>query len=570
MMQEDWRPTPLDVGAAERLAAACGLSRVAARLLASRGISTVEGANQFLHPARGGLHDPFQMRGMEAAVGTLLSACRKQRRIVVFGDYDVDGVTAVAQLRAVLRRLGSDAVPFIPHRIRDGYGLKPETLRRVLSEHRPDVLITVDCGITAIEAVREATEAGVEVVITDHHLPPENLPRGTAVLNPKQAGCGYPFKELCGSGIAFKIAQALIDAASLTLSEESLLKLAALGTVADMVPLLGENRVIVSLGLAALAEARAPGLAALLREAQVIGRAPDAEEVGYRIAPRINAAGRIDTAELALSLFEERDREKASGIARELSRRNSERQSLERRVVSEVEQRLERTFDAQRDAVIIESSPDWHRGVLGIAASRIARRYHRPTLLFAQEGSRTVGSGRSVPGISLHALLSEVAEEFIEFGGHDQAVGGAVASASFGQLCERVRALFSARLTEEDRRPAIFIDAEIGLEEVGVRLLSELERLEPWGQGNPRPIFALPETAAGGRFLPIGERGRRGAVRGPNGPVRAVAWNLAEQIDAWAASGQPRPLAVHLRTDRRTGLPELEVVSVGAAENAAT
>jgi single-stranded-DNA-specific exonuclease len=561
-MHPAWRMRPFDPETAERLARRCGLSRVGARLLAARGISTPAEANGFLHPTRKDLHDPFRMRGMESAVDTLLSACHAGRRIVIFGDYDVDGVTAVAQLRAVFRRLGSDAVPFIPHRIRDGYGLKPETLRRVLSEHRPEVIVTVDCGITAIEAVREAAKAGVAVVITDHHLPPENLPRGAAVINPKQRGCEYPFKELAGSGIAFKIAQAMIRAASLTLSEESLLKLAALGTIADMVPLLGENRAIASAGLAALADARAPGLAALLREAGVAGRAPNAEEVGYRIAPRLNAAGRIDTAELALSLFEERDPAAAGGIAQELSRRNTERQSLERGVVAEVEQRLARAFDPDQDAVIVESSPGWHRGVLGIAASRIARQYHRPTLLFAEEGERTVGSGRSVPGVSLHALLCEIAEEFSEFGGHEQAVGGTLETRNFSRFRERVRALFAVRLPGESRRPWIDIDAEILPEEIGHGLLAELERFEPWGQGNPRPIFALSEATPAGPFLPLGERGRRGAVRGPSGLLRTIAWSGAERIDAWAREGRPRSLAVHLRPDRRTGLPELEVVSV--------
>src|SRR5262249_10396856 len=339
--------------------------------------------------------------------------------IVVFGDYDVDGVTAVAQLKAALLRAGADAISFLPHRLRDGYGLRPETVARVLDRFHPAVIVTVDCGITAVEGVACARARGVEVVVTDHHLVPEQLPQGAVVVNPKQPGCPYPEKDLAACGSALKVAEAIAARAGVGLSKESLLRVACLGTIADMVPLTGENRLIASAGLRALASARAPGLRALLAECGIEpGRAPTSEEIAFRVAPRLNAAGRIDTAELALALFEERDAKKAGAIARALSLANSQRQSIERRVVTEAREQLERSFDGSQ-AVIVEACERWHRGVLGIAASRLAREYRRPVLLFALEGERASGSGRSVPGVALHETLKGVSALLHEFGGHD-------------------------------------------------------------------------------------------------------------------------------------------------------
>ncbi|HET9793122.1 MAG TPA: single-stranded-DNA-specific exonuclease RecJ, partial [Thermoanaerobaculia bacterium] len=438
-----WVAAAIDPDAVGRLVSD-GVPEAIARVLAARGFDGAA-ARDFLSPSLDRAPDPFAMKGMEAAVDALVSTARRGERIVIFGDYDVDGVTAVAQLRAVFRALGADAVPFLPHRVRDGYGLKPETFRKVFAEHRPRAIVTVDCGITAVEAVAEAARAGVAVVITDHHLPPDVLPAGAAVVNPKQPGCGYPFKDLCGAGIAFKIAQAIIRRERLTLSERSLAKVAALGTIADIVPLVGENRAIVAEGLAALSDPRAPGLKALLAEAGIAGRAPTSEEVAFRVGPRLNAAGRLDTADLALSVFEERDSGRAAGIARELSERNTERQGHERRVVAEARRRVLESGEAP-DGIVIEAEAGWPRGVLGIAASRLAREFRCPVFLFALDGERAVGSGRSIPGLSLHEALSEIREHFVEFGGHAQACGGAVEAGRFAGFRERARALFRERL----------------------------------------------------------------------------------------------------------------------------
>jgi single-stranded-DNA-specific exonuclease len=549
-------------GTVAEIARATGLSPLAARLLAGRGIHTGPEAQDFFSPSLSRTPDPFRMKGMEKAVEALVEVARRGEKIVVFGDYDVDGVTAVAQLRAVFRALGADAVPFLPHRVRDGYGLKPETFRKVFAEHHPRAIVTVDCGITAVEAVAEATAAGVAVVITDHHLPPDVLPEGAAVVNPKQPGCEYPFKELCGSGIAFKIAQAIIRREKLTLSERSLAKVAALGTIADIVPLLSENRAIVTEGLAALADPRAPGLKALLAEAGISARAPTSEEIAFRVGPRLNAAGRLDTADLALSVFEERDPERARAIARALSERNSDRQTQERRVVAEARKKVLARGDPSGEGILIESGEDWPRGVLGIAASRLVREFHRPAFLFSIENERSVGSGRSIPGVSIHALLSELRSDFLEFGGHAQACGGTVASRSFDGFRERARTLFRERLTDDVKIATLSIDSEIELSSLDEGLVAELERFEPHGEGNSRPVFVARGVSA--RALrPVGEHGMRGRLARDGVERRVIAWGLSSE---WQALGErPFDAAFHVRRDTYFGGIELEMIDLRPA-----
>jgi single-stranded-DNA-specific exonuclease len=553
------RDTPDDPGGA--LALEAGVPRVVADLLLARGIATADEAARFFRPDESQLHDPFRMRGIGDAAALLLSAARAKRRIVVFGDYDVDGVTAVAQLKAALARVGAPAFSFIPHRLKDGYGLRPDTVRRVISDLSPSVIVTVDCGISAVDGVACARESGVDVVVTDHHLVGEQLPEGAIVVNPKQNGCDYPFKELSGSGIAFKLSQAIAHSAGVALSREALLRAACLGTIADIVPMTGENRVIAALGLTALARPRAPGLAALLERCGIEpGCAPTSEEVAFRIAPRLNAAGRLDTAELALAVFEERDPAKGAEIARVLCERNAERQAVERRVFTEARERVARRFDPDRDALIVEGDSSWHRGVLGIAASRLAREYNRPVLLFALEGERASGSGRSIPGVSLHGILGEMRHRFLDFGGHEQAVGGTLETANFAEFCEDVRRLFAERIPREllDRRDCA--DTELPLEQISEDLMSHLERFEPHGAGNPRPVFSCVEARSAGPFRRLGEKGWRGRLRSAHGEIDAICWSERAGIGERTAGG---PLSLHYRLSRSgwSGRTEVEIVA---------
>jgi single-stranded-DNA-specific exonuclease len=543
-----------------RFAGELGVRPVTASLLRARGVSTRTEAERFFSPSLDDGPDPYDMKGMDRAVEVLVAAAHAGERIVVFGDYDVDGITAVAQLRAVFRALGADSVPFLPHRVRDGYGLKPETFRKVYEKHHPRAIVTVDCGITAAEAVREAAREGVAVVVTDHHLPPEVLPEGASVVNPRQPGCPYPFKDLCGAGIAFKISQAIIRRERLGLSERSLVKLAALGTISDIVPLLSENRAIVAEGLSGLADPRAPGLKALLREAGIAGRAPDAEEIAFRVGPRLNAAGRLDTADLALAVFEERDEARAQQIARELSERNAERQQHERRVVDSAREKLQSRGDPASLSILVEADRSWNRGVLGIAAARLAREFHRPAFLFALSDGRAVGSGRSVPGVGLHDILSELCSFFLEFGGHAQACGGTLEGERFEEFRGAAEELFSRRVPAESKIASLEIDAELRLAEADEALLAELERFEPFGEANPRPVFMVRGVRAAGGLKPVGERGRRGILTQDGASCRAIAWGLSPRWDSLAA--EPHDAAIKIRRDRYTGGLEAELVDV--------
>jgi len=568
-----WRLVPGSAEQDEALARASGLPRIVASLLRRRGVETAEQARAYLRPADGELHDPMLLEGASAAADLLVATARRGGRIVVFGDYDVDGVTAVAQLRAALRRVGADAAAFIPHRLRDGYGLRPDTVRRVLAELSPSVIVTVDCGITAREGVACARAAGVDVIVTDHHLVPRELPDGAIVVNPRQPGCRYPEKDLAAAGIALKLAEAVGRRAGVSLSVASLLRAAALGTIADMVPLAGENRVIAARGLAALSACRAPGLRALLAESGVsAGTAPTSEEVAFRIAPRLNAAGRLDTALLALSLFEERDSSRAAGIARDLSVRNGERRALERRVVAEARERVEARregVDRPRDAVIVEADAGWHRGVLGIAASRLAREYHRPVLLFGIDGDKASGSGRSIPGVSLHGLLETLAHLFTDFGGHEQAVGGSLPAARLDGLRAEAQALFSARVPPELLERASEADAALELEEIRPELMEALSLLEPHGSGNPRPVFLARGARAAAPFAALGATGVSGRLRAPRGTLRAVSWEPTPELARLTDSGAAMDLLYRLEPPRGGYAASVEILEARPAEHAA-
>ncbi|HEY6930997.1 MAG TPA: single-stranded-DNA-specific exonuclease RecJ [Thermoanaerobaculia bacterium] len=553
-----WRVADVDETRVARLANDAGLPRTITRLLLARGVNSADEARAFLSPDVGSLHDPIALKGSEESADILVRSARRAGRVVVFGDYDVDGVTAVAQLKAALLRAGADAVSFLPHRLRDGYGLKPETVRRVVADLRPAVIITVDCGISAVEGVACARAAGVEVIVTDHHLVPEELPAGAVVVNPKQPGCGYPEKNLAACGIALKMAQAVTRRAGVSLSQDSLLRAACLGTIADLVPLTGENRTIAAAGLACLAEARAPGLRALLAESGVApGCAPTSEEIAFRVAPRLNAAGRLDTAELALSLFEERDPARAKRVARELTMRNAERQSLERRLARQVRETIDQTFDPERDAIIVAFGEGWHRGVLGIAASRLAREYHRPVLLFALEGERASGSGRSIPGVALHDTLKEIGHLFSEFGGHDQAIGASLPAARMPDLARAARDLFADRIPRERFQLIEEAEAELEVERVDEELYRHLAAFEPHGIGNPRPVFAA-EMSPAHPFRELGETGRRGRIQRSEGTIDTVCWR--PELGPRLSAGQR--FFAHYRISRnRSGRIELEIVA---------
>lgn len=571
------RLRPQEAAAARRLAEELGAPAAAARALAARGFADPADARDFLEPSPRHLHDPFLMSGLAEAVARLADSARRGGRVVVFGDYDCDGVGALAILTTVLTRLGAEARSFIPHRLEDGYGLKAATLRRALEEHRPEGIVTVDCGITAREPVEEATRSGVYVVITDHHLPPEALPEGAVLVDPKLPGCPYPFKDLCGAGIAWKLAEALLarEGPAAGLSEDareawraSLAKIAALSTIADVVPLTGENRVLAAWGLTGLADPRSPGLSALMKRAGIpAGRGPTAREVAFRIAPRLNAAGRLDDARRALELLTTTDAARAEALAGELEEANAERRALQEHLVEAVLARLAGRFEPEHEAVVIEAgeaADGWHRGVLGIAAARVAERLRRPVLLFAREGDRISGSGRTWGRTPLYERVAPVAARFAsEFGGHDAALGLTLPAGAWDRFCEELRTAFAVARDDAEWESDTLADAELTGSEVTAELADALSRFEPHGAGNPRPLFLLRSLRWDGRGRRIGPRGLRTAFTDGDARLEAVGWTLG---DIPETSRPPcADVAAHVTLDVYTGRPALEIIELRPA-----
>jgi single-stranded-DNA-specific exonuclease len=520
-------------------------------LLIRRGVEDEDSYRRFVAPAIGDLHDPATIHGMDHACRRIARAVRDREGIVIYGDYDVDGVTSIVLLQTVLKSLGADAGFVVPHRLVDGYGLKTEVLERVLAERNVKLVITVDCGITSIEPVRRALEQGIDVIITDHHLPPGTLPDAAAVLNPKQPGCEYPFKELAGVGVAFKLCCELIRREKKKISIDSLLKIAAIGTIADVAPLVGENRTIASLGLAGLADVRNAGLRALLRRLGLEGRPLRAVDVGFKIGPRINAAGRLASANTAIDLFAATDEEAAWVLCSELDRMNAERQQIELQVREAAESQI-----AGGERVLILAGDGWHRGVLGLTAGRIAQRYHRPTLVMTIEGDVCIGSGRSITTINLHEQLDAVHDLFTHFGGHEFACGFSLPARNLPALRERLHGQFAAFPEEYFRREAR-VDATLTLADIDGEFLSAHEMLQPFGAGNPQPLFLVRDVEITGTRT-FAEDCCELTLDDGTGRAVGVLWPSAKTL-AGTVAGGPVDLLVKVEPDRYHAI-RLEVV----------
>lgn len=467
-----------------------GISAVLAGLLVNRGIATVEEARDFLSGSLDQLHDPFVMADMDKAVGRIRNSLSSGEKILVYGDYDADGTTATAILVKILKRLGGQVGYYVPSRMEEGYGLHLDALRRAGREGYR-LVITVDCGISsAQEVAANIDEKGPDVIITDHHEPPGELPGAVAVINPKRADCPYRFKELAGVGVALKLAQALLaDAGPGAGDWRQYLDLACLGTVADIVPLTGENRIIVRYGLSALAATDSPGLKALM---QVAGVKPDSlgtREVGFALAPRLNAAGRIGDASLAVDLFLTDDLAQAAGLANLLDKGNQERQRIESLVMAEAMGMLDADPGITSGKVIVLASEGWHSGVVGIVAARLVERFYRPVLMIALENGQGKGSGRSIPGLHLYDALSHCADYLVRFGGHAQAVGFTISQDKVEVFRRAVNGYAGLMAEEGVYTPGIELDALVSLNEINEGFIREIQMLAPFGHCNPGPVL---------------------------------------------------------------------------------
>jgi single-stranded-DNA-specific exonuclease len=498
-----WIPKAVDPGEVRLLAAElqsdpalrdAHISATIARLLVLRGIHHCESAQHFLKPSLTHLHSPYRMSGMKTAVDRIEAAIERKEGILIYGDYDVDGTAAVVILKTALELCGGSPEFHVPHRLKEGYDLRGDVIERAAARNIR-LIISVDAGIRALAAAEKAYRAGVDLIVTDHHLPgKEGTPHALAILNPNQNGCGYPCKALCGAGIAFKLAQALMERRLRDRNQSALLtsfaKVAAIATIADAVPLTGENRVFTRLGLEALAAAVNPGLRALLEVAQLRGRPPRSSEVAFRIAPRINAAGRMDVAADVVELFSTKDVERARAIAARLDKLNSERQAEEQRILEAIEVRLEKDPWLREAFCIVVDGEGWHRGVIGITATRIVERYGRPALVVSKDAEEAHGSGRSIPRFHLLNALESCSELLSRYGGHAHAVGFSMPSAQVPELSTRINEYARRHLTVADFESVLELDGELSLDEVTPELYQALQLLEPFGVGNRGPIFA--------------------------------------------------------------------------------
>ncbi len=555
-MTDAWIPAPAPA-AAEDLTAA-GISPLLARLLALRGVEDASSASRFLEPELAHLHDPMLLRGMDPAVERIHGVQQRHGVVAVVGDYDADGLTATALLVAVLRSVGCVAHPILPNRHAGGYGFQPAHAR-LAREAGAELVITVDCGVQSFAAAREARELGLDLIVTDHHLPGAELPAGATVINPNQPGCTYPFPALAGAGLALKLAEALCRRCGVAVPWESLLRMASLGTIADVAPLVGENRVLASRGLRALATTPSPGLRALFREAGVVPPITSTD-VGFRIGPRLNAIGRLGGAEPALELLLTRDDSRARELAVQLGRANGERQALEQVVLGDCAGR----FGQPLPAILVAWDERWHRGVVGVAAGRLARELSRPVLLFAVEGDEATGSGRSVGTFDLHAFLAPWSTRLRRFGGHAQAVGLTLETAHLARLAEEWQAAAGA-LGPQPLASRQAYDADLPAERIDAALLADLERLEPHGAGNPQPVFRIgplirdaDPRSFGGGHLSI-------SVRGPDSPraFEVVAWRWASRPGPWNGTFE---ILGCVERDRYRDAPVVRLVDARPAE----
>ncbi len=553
----DWVfPTP-DAERVRRMATQLGLHPTVAEVLVHRGFDDPVRAGAFLRPGLDEILDPDGLPDVGLAVERVNRALRDGEKIVVYGDYDVDGITSATILlnlfRLLGRPVGEDAQIryYVPHRVEEGYGL---SIRAIEAFARDGVtlLITCDCGTCDHEEIKRAGELGIDVVVTDHHEPDAVLPPALAIVNPKRPGSRYPFHGICAAGISFKFAIALLRSRSpgARLSDEfrdfqiDAMALVALGTVADIAPLVDENRALVTFGLVALREVlrheRSPGLRALLQSVGVDAKSPvTPAHIGFRVGPRLNACGRMQNARLGLELLTERDPHRIAEIVADLERINRQRQETERRIVDQAKELIEREYDLARDRVIVLAQQDWHPGVVGIVASKIVDEYHRPTILIGLRGDRGRGSGRSIPGFNLHQALSACRETMVGFGGHAMAGGMEIEAGRVDDLRKAINRYASENVPEPDLVRKLHIDAELPLEHLSRDLVRQLDLLAPHGQGNPKPVLATRGLRVAGEPRLMGKSGDHLSFMVTQGTTsfKAVGFGMAEYF-ALAAMGR--------------------------------
>jgi single-stranded-DNA-specific exonuclease len=551
-----WEGVDCDQAATDRLATALGVAPVVARLLCQRGFSEPEQASRFLNPSLDHLHDPMALADMGIAVDRVLGAIARKERIAIHGDYDVDGVTSTVILRRALELLGADVVHFIPERLKDGYGLQAVAVERLHAEGVA-LIISVDCGIRGAEAARRARELGVDLIVTDHHEPDVELPPALAVINPKRRDCTYPDKYLAGVGVALKLVQALCRRAQRESWLPGFIKVAAIGTLADVVPLVGENRVIAKLGLDLLS--RGPhkvGLRALLDVSGLTGKTIDSYHIGFMLAPRVNAAGRMSTPDIAARLLlaaDETMAEEVRQLAQQLDGENIRRQEEEAEILAVARKVVLTDPEVGARSVLVVAGEGWHRGVIGIVASKLVDAFHRPAIVLSIDDGVAHGSCRSIPPFDMLGALERCAHLFIRFGGHKQAAGLTMEAARVRELRAAVNEVADETLGPNDLMPRLRIDGDLTFRGITGSVAAGVSSLAPFGAGNPRPVFATRgvEIIDGPRKLK--DRHLKMALRQDGRIFRAIAWRAAERHETLAEQKGRLDVAFSLEQNQYNG-----------------
>jgi len=555
-------PEPADAAVVQSLTRELGVARFVAELLVRRGLGEVGKAEGFLQPRLKSLADPTRLPAMGAAVERLLAAIDRQERIALYGDYDVDGVTSIALLTRVLRAFGSEPACFLPSRVDEGYGLSPDGVARCVAEHAPQLIVAVDCGTSSVAEIAELARQGVDVIVLDHHECKDELPKCVALVNPK---LGDDFHYLCSVGIVFKVAHALLKRRPLEgFDLRDYLDLVALGTVADLVPLRAENRAIVKRGLVQLEKTRWVGLRELVTVSAL--RAPySPANIGFGLGPRLNAAGRLGTAQDALELLLTEDAGRARTIAANLDAQNRERRAVEDDVLRQAEEQLAGWFDPERHAAIVVGAAGWHPGVVGIVASRLQKRYHRPTLVIGfDESGLGKGSGRSIEGLSLVESLARCGDLLEKHGGHEMAAGLTLRQEHFEEFRERFCACAGELLSAEQLQPRLRLDVEINLGEIDYDLLDQHEALQPFGMSHPQPLFYARGVTLAAEPRVMKEKHRSLLLRQRGDEYRAVWFGSASE----ELPRLPWDIAFHLERNEWQGnvSPQIQIRAVRHSE----
>lgn len=569
-MTPHWRLRPHNSAEIDALSRAADVHPLLAQLLLNRGIHEPTQAKAFLEARRDGLHDPAGLSGVVEAAERISSAVRDREKIVIYGDYDVDGVCGTSVLWACLKLAGAhDVEYYIPHRVEEGYGLNAEALRYLALERGARLIITVDCGITAVAEAQLARELGVDLIVTDHHTIGPELPDATVVVHPRHPDGSYPFGDLCGCGVAFKLAWQVCKGfgdgkkASPHLRDFLLrsLNLVALATIADVVPLGGENRIFVRHGLRGMSSDPSVGLRALLEVSGCLGRERlNSGVLGFQLAPRINAAGRLEKAMAAVAMLTTDDEAEAKALAQSLDECNTRRQEVERTIVAEAHAMLDAAGGLGERGAIVLGREGWHAGVIGIVAGRLAEIYHRPTIIVALSSPHAQGSARSVPGFDLVEALRSCSEGLTAFGGHAAAAGLKLPPGEFAGFAERFDQHCRTRLSPEQRRKELLIDAEVPLGVLTTRVVEAIDALEPYGVGNPRPLLLAERVTMVGEPRLVGERKNHMQLRFSQGNVtlKGIAWSMAQRAKE-IPPGTPCSVVFHPSINEWNGRREVQL-----------